>query len=105
MSTGRTVSLRLGFEAQGEVDLSGAKIGGQLTCTGGKFWAEPTALTCYASTVGVDAFLINGFEAHGKVDLAGAKIAGQLDCTGGKFLAEPTALQCNSITVGEHAFF
>ena len=72
------------FEAKGLVDLTGAKIAGQLDCTGGQFWAEPTALTCYAITVGVDAVLSNGFEARGAVKLVRAEIAGNLDMSGAK---------------------
>ena len=96
--------LRAGFQAAGLVDLSGAEIGGQLACAGGKFLAEDKALNCDAITVVASLFLSEGFEAQGKVNLVGAKIDGQLDCDRGKFLAERMALNCNAITVGADVF-
>ena len=93
-----------GFEAQGEVNLVGAKIDGQLDCTGGKFLAKDKALNCNGISVGASVFLRNEFEAHGKVNLVRAKIDGQLACTGGKFLAEGIALHCDAITVGADVF-
>ena len=96
--------LRDGFQATGLVDLSGAEIGGQLACAGGKFLAEDMALNCTGISVGADVFLSGGFAAQGEVNLGGAKIDGQLACTGGKFLAERMALNCNAITVGADVF-
>ena len=96
--------LRAGFQATGLVDLSGAEIGGQLACAGGKFLAEDKALNCDAITVVASLFLSEGFEAQGEVNLVGAKIDGQLDCTGGQFLAEVKSLNCNGITVGADVF-
>jgi hypothetical protein len=84
MSTKSSVSLQYGFEAHGKVNLAGAKIAGQLDCSGGKFLAEGVALTCYASTVGVDVILVDGFEARGAVDLGRAEIARDLDMSGAK---------------------
>ena len=91
------------FEAKGLVDLTGAKIAGQLNCAGGKFLAKPVALTCNVLSTGSSVSLLLGFEAQGEVNLAGAKIGGQLACTGGQFWAEPTALTCYAITVGVDA--
>ena len=88
------------FEAKGLVDLTGAKIAGQLDCTDGKFSAKDVALRCDTITVGASVLLRNGFEAKGKVDLNGAKITGQLNCAGGKFLAKPVALTCNALSTG-----
>ena len=77
--------LREGFQATGLVDLTGAKITGQLACVGGKFLAKDTSLNCNGISVGADVFLSGGFAAQGEVNLGGAKIDGQLACTGGKF--------------------
>ena len=93
-----------GFQATGLVDLTGAKITGQLACVGGKFLAERMALNCNAITVGADVFLREGFEATGEVNLVRARIGGGLDGTGGKFLAEGIALNCSAITVGASLF-
>ncbi|MDP4062713.1 hypothetical protein RBLE17_24810 [Rhodobacteraceae bacterium LE17] len=93
-----------GFQATGLVDLTGAKITGQLACVGGKFLAERMALNCNAITVGADVFLREGFEATGEVNLVRARIGGGLDGTGGKFLAEGIALNYSAITVGASLF-
>jgi len=70
--------LRDGFQATGLVDLSGAEIGGQLACAGGKFLAEGIALHCDATIVGADVFLQDEFEARGRINLNRAEIAGNL---------------------------
>ena len=88
------------FEAKGLVDLTGAKIAGQLDCTDGKFSAKDVALRCDTITVGASVLLRNGFEAKGKVDLNGANITGHLDCARSKFTAKPVALHGDTITVG-----
>ena len=96
--------LRHGFCAMGKVDLAGAKITGQLDCSGGKFSGEDVALDCSTITVGADVFLSGGFEAQGKVDLTRARITGHLSCQDGKFLGEDVALNCDAITVGADVF-
>jgi hypothetical protein len=79
------------FEATGEVQFPGAKIGGDLNCVGGKFsHPEKVALNCDGATIGGRVFLQrqkNGprFEATGEVRFLGAKIAGVLNCGGGRF--------------------
>jgi hypothetical protein len=74
--------LRDGFQATGLVDLSGAEIGGQLACAGGKFLAEDMALNCTDISVGADVFLSGGFAARGWIDLNGAVIARNLWISG-----------------------
>ncbi|MDC1468049.1 hypothetical protein N8380_04945, partial [Planktomarina temperata] len=70
--------MREGFEAQGEVNLVGAKIDGQMACNRGKFLAEGIALHCDATIVGADVFLQDEFEARGRINLNRAEIAGNL---------------------------
>lgn len=65
-----------------KVDLAGAKITGQLDCSGGKFLGEGVALNCDAITVGADVFLGNSFEAQGTIDLTRADISGNLELWG-----------------------
>ena len=96
--------LREGFQATGLVDLGSPTITGQLSCAGGKFFAQNMALNCEAITVGADVFLGSEFEAQGQVNLSGAKIDGTLDCDSGQFLAEVEALNCNAVTVGADVF-
>ncbi len=88
------VNLRNGFHARGEVRLLGARIRGNLSCTGGTFEGAETetpegktivALSADGVEVGGDVFLRQGFHAKGEVRLLGARIRGNLDCTGGTF--------------------
>ena len=76
------LQLQDGFRATGKVDLAGAKITGQLDCSGGKFSAENVALNSNAITVGASTFLRDGFTAQGTIHLTRAEIAGNLDLTG-----------------------
>ena len=96
------VFLRNGFHATGEVRLGGAKIGGQLDCTGGTF---ENALYADGATVDGDVFLRNRFHATGEVRLLAAKIGGQLDCSGGTFEnAKGIALVADRATVDGDVF-
>lgn len=85
---GGSVFLRGGFEAEGEVRLPGAMIGGQLECSDGRFAGNGDggrAFTASGVDIEGDVFLSRGFRADGEVWLLGAKISGQLNCSGGKF--------------------
>jgi len=92
------------FEAKGEVSLSGAKIGGQLTCRDGKFQnPNGTALNAQSIETSGSMHLNEGFEAKGTVWLPGAKIGGQLTCRDGKFQnPNGTALNAQSIETSEN---
>ena len=86
------VFLSDGFEAEGEVRLPGAVIGGQLDCSAGKFnnsatdkHPDSTALSASGIEVKGSIFLNGEFEAEGEVRLLGAVIGGQLNCSDGKF--------------------
>ncbi|MGC9952713.1 MAG: hypothetical protein ABSD21_00330 [Rhizomicrobium sp.] len=90
------------FHAVGEVNLVGAKIGGQLNCKGGRFEnKDKIALDCDTLTVGASVFLNDGFYASGEVNLARANIGGQLFCVRGRFEnKDKIALNCAALTVG-----
>jgi len=84
--------LRDGFHAKGAVRLLGAKIGGNLDCSGGTFEnagkdekEKKFALSADGAEVRGAIFLREGFHAKGAVRLLGAKIGGVLDCSGGTF--------------------
>jgi hypothetical protein len=92
------VLLRDGFSAKGSVWFSGAEIGGNLECWGGKFINPPLknrkrsgaaqsgmALNAGSIRVHGDVLLSEEFYANGKVTFDGAQIGGGLDCDGGKF--------------------
>jgi hypothetical protein len=87
-----SVFLRNGFRSAAEVRLSGAQIGGCLSCAGGQF--EPgekdgPALSADHVVVKGNVSLNDKFKATGEVRLLGAQIGGQLVCSGGQF--EPQA--------------
>ena len=95
------VFLREGFRAEGEVNLRGATIRGQLDCSNGQF-INPSgfAFKGNALTVEQGVFLSKGFQAEGEVNLVGAIIGGQLDCTDGQFInPNGFALDGNALTV------
>ena len=71
------VLLSNGFKALGQVDLYGAKIGGQLFCTNGHF-SDPGrySLRLRLATIGGEAALDDGFSSDGVVDLVWSKING-----------------------------
>ncbi|MFZ0246623.1 hypothetical protein [Candidatus Binatus sp.] len=88
------IFLRKGFNAEGEVSLIGATIGGDLSATGGTFKnlksdknPNPTGYALSADRIKVTGgvYLRNGFSAEGAVALLGATIGGNLDATGGTF--------------------
>ncbi|MEV0320816.1 hypothetical protein ACIBKX_23440 [Streptomyces sp. NPDC050658] len=71
-----------GFTATGQVDLTGARIGGDLDLRKGKFTVRASgrkALDAKRVTVGGTMKCSDGFTATGEVDLAGARIGGDLD--------------------------
>ena len=74
------------FHARGEVRLPGARIGGQLICSGGKFEnPQGVALGLDHANVNGDVRLDSGLHATGEVRLLGARISGQLNCSDGTF--------------------
>ncbi len=84
------VFLRDGFEAEGRVILSGAKLGGYLVCDGGKFRnrtedGKGEAFSCDSAEIMGSVQLIDVFEAEGRVTFWQAKVGGHLNCMGGKF--------------------
>lgn len=72
----------LPFESSGPVDITGARIAGQLSCVGGRFdRARKIALACDAVTVRGSVFLSHGFHATGKVSFVRSQISGTLHIT------------------------
>ena len=112
-------SLFLGtLTAAGTVDVTGAKIGGQLSCTGAKLdggedakGGQQTALFAQGVEVGADLFL-RSLTTTGTVAVAGAKIGGQLSCVGAKLDGgkdakggQQEALNAQRMTVAQGFFF
>ncbi|MEV6236462.1 hypothetical protein [Lentzea sp. NPDC051838] len=94
------------FHAHGQVVLSGAQIGGDLDCTGGRFESDVAeALIARGVHVARDAKLCKPFVAHGHVDLAGAQIDGKLDFTGARLKHDDVAVRCDRVQVGHAVRF
>ena len=72
----------------GEVNIVGAKIGGELLC-GGSDFENPDKEKCALNASGIHVagavYFMRNFHAKGEVSLVGAKIGGQLACSGGTF--------------------
>lgn len=76
-----------GFEAQGEVRLYGATIGGSFDCPSGQFINKNSkALIADGLNVNGSIFFNKGFKAEGEVRLYGATIRVNLDCFNGCFI-------------------
>jgi len=105
LSTRRDVHLTEGFRSGATVDLSAARIGGQLACSGGFDARSGEALACDAARIGQSVFLRDGFCATAEVDFRGAEIGGQLDCSGGRFEApKGRALNCQAARIAADVF-
>lgn len=80
------VFVRGGCKTEGEVDLLGAKIGGNLDCSGAQFSnVGGLALIASGAQIRGPVFLSDGFKAEGEVNLVGTKIGGILDCKDAEF--------------------
>jgi len=95
------------FEAQGTIDLMGAKIGGRLSCLGARLeGAHAAALVLTGAEVADKVLLIEGktdqFHADGPIRLQGARIGSSLECVG-KFLSAREIFDFDNLSVG-HSF-
>lgn len=93
--------------ALGEVRLSGAKIGSDLTCLDASFINENgPALNASGIETNGSIFLKDGFNAKGEVILIGAKIGGSLSCSKGRFVNENgRAFIADRIETNDSIFF
>lgn len=96
MKTRSDVFLRNGFHAIGPVRLLGADIGGNLSCTGGRFEAEDAEAALHADRIGIGGHVLlnDGCSVRGSVRLLSARIGGDLNCSTGRFAA-PGAVALN----------
>jgi hypothetical protein len=96
-----------GFQAEGQVRLIGARIGGQLTCVRATFTLPGgTALDARGLTVGEHVFWQKGFHARGEIRLDGGCVNGLLDCSGGRFDNRGArALSLSGLTVKQDVRF
>ena len=91
-----------GFTAEGTVLLPGARIGGNLNCSGGRFRRpEGDALHAVGVEVVGNVVLADGFVGEGRVDFDRARVGGDFSCDGGTFTAPGTeAITLNRIDIG-----
>lgn len=76
-----SIYLGEGFKSRGQVRLSGATVGGQISCSAGHFDAgeiNGVALNVQSTEVRSSVFLRNGFSSNGTVVLTNATIGGDL---------------------------
>lgn len=97
-----SVLLRV-VKAEGEVNLSGTTISGDLDCTGAQFLnanTERKAFTANSAKIQGSVYLNNGFKAGREVNLVATTIGGDLDCSGGQFSnPEGVALNANGAKI------
>ncbi len=94
------------FHATGQVSLLGARIGGQLNCTGGRF-ENPCgeALKADGADIRGSVNLCASFHATGMVWLVGTRIGTLLNCAGGRFEnPKKKALVADSAEIGGSVF-
>jgi hypothetical protein len=89
----------------GEIRLLGAKITGELDCSGAKLKVQSDALNVDGAEIGGAVFLGEGFESEGAVSLRGAKIAGNLECGGAKLNGKDKALSADGAEIDGGVFF
>ena len=101
----------MGHAERGAVRLTGARISGQLDCSGAELRNDSgPALSADSLQVDQGLFLRDGFTAIGSgeagaVDLIGARIGGQLDCSGAELLNDSgPALNGGGLQVGQSLF-
>lgn len=101
-----SILLRDGCKAEGEINLSGATIGGDLDCSGAQFSnANGLALMGGGTKIEGNVFLRNGFVAEGEVNLVAAGIGGDLDCGASQFSnTNGWALMANGAKITGYVF-
>jgi hypothetical protein len=90
------------FESEGTIRLSGAKIKGDLSCTGAKLKVE-NGDALFADNIKIlgNAYLYRGFESKGKIRLPAAQIKGALSFSGAKLTGtEWDVLYADYVVVG-----
>jgi hypothetical protein len=100
----QNIFLSEGFRAEKGVGLSGARIGGNLKCDGGRFFGETGTLALDLSGARIEGSVLlrrdseggQDFEAEGGVNLIGVTIDGNLDCNGGQFVSKSETLALNA---------
>ncbi len=96
-----------GFESTGTIRFPGAKITGQLNCSGAKLTPKQgDALDAENAEIGGSVFLDEQFESTGAIRFPGAKITGGLSCSGAKLRVQEgtNALVAQGAEIGGGVF-
>ena len=107
LSSGFTAT---GHSQRGAVNLPGARIAGQLSCSGAELHNDSgAAFEADSLEVGEGVFMrgltATGRSGRGAVNLRGARIGGQFSCDGAELRNDSgPALQADSLQVGESVF-
>ena len=106
LKVARSCLLNNGFKSDGQVELSGADIGGELSFEDAVLDGQGQAsLRAQTMTVGSSLFLSGRFTARGTVDLTSAHISGQLICTKANFDGlENEAISAQDIKISKSLF-
>lgn len=95
------------FNAEGQVDFSGASIGKDLYCENGHFVYRGTngnALSAADAKIEGSVILRNGFTAEGEVNLADGMIGKSIDCESGRFGNALIPLQASRVMVNNGVY-
>ena len=76
-----------GFCSSGETRFLGARIGGNLDCSGATLTTSGCALDAYGAKIAGNVFLRGKFSSTGQVCFEGAQIGGSLHCAGATLTA------------------
>ena len=107
LTVGQAMFCSDGFQAEGTVNLQGARVDGSLIFDGASLKAATTpgtALSAPSLAVGQDMFCANQFQAEGTVNLQGAHVSGSLVLTSASMKgpdASGTVLNAPSLAVDQ----
>ena len=91
------MNLKEGFSSSGEVRLLGARIGGNLDCSGAALNGKPYALSADRASIGGTVFLRNTSAPLGDMNFSAAQIGSNLDCA----RANLSRLACENMRLGK----
>ena len=99
LTTQRTVFLQK-LKTNGQLNFTGAQIGGDLHCSGATLTVEGKALSADRANIAGSVFLREGFTSSGEIRLLGAQIGGDLDCSKATLAAKGSALNADGARIG-----
>jgi hypothetical protein len=97
---------RKGVKSIGTIRMPGARISGDLDCTGAELKVEnQEALIAEGAEIGGSVFLRGDFTSSGRIDLDNTRISGNLDCSGASLKVKGgDALSADGAEIGGNIF-